>query len=159
MIHYYEVSQRSSVNAIDNALECIDRFDEKLEYLQKKYKCDSPYVFNSFARGLEFSNLWFKDYPFHLDTKNEFKISSGKYKHGYEARPRKANKNFYKDFMSGMNDANYKKLCLVLFGHDNQKNTNIEFKKVDDKYYISTKYDLVLGYREITATEYIKAME
>lgn len=150
---YFEITDAESVAKIDAALKPIHDFDEKLYALQKQYAADKPYVFNSLDRGLEFSFLWFKSYPLHLDTEKEFKVSSEKYKTGYELRPRKSNKKFYTEFMSGLTGVNYKNLKITLFG-DEKCRPSISYMKKDDVYYIDSTMDIVLAYRELTASEY-----
>lgn len=151
---YFIVSDSNIVACIDYALMKVNKFDEKLHSLQKKYKADKPMVFNSIDRGLEFSNLWFKDYPIHLDTKNEFKISTEKHKQGYEARPRKTNKKFYDKFMEDMIGVDYKQLVKVLFGTDTSIRLELEFTVIDHKYIISCSKDLNVKCQEITGSEY-----
>ena len=156
MIKYFEVSDKDSINKINEALKPINNFDEKLHKLQKKYKADKPYVFNSIDRGLDFSYLYFEKYPMHLDTKKEFKISSEKYKTGWEVRPRKSNKKFYAEFMQGMENVDYKELQQVLFGEIPKGRLKIEYTYRDEKWYLASSHDIVLGYKELTGTEYQK---
>ena len=51
---YFEITDAESVAKLDKALEPINTFDSKLHALQKKYGADTPYVFNSLDRGIEF---------------------------------------------------------------------------------------------------------
>lgn len=150
---YFEITDADSVAKIDAAMKPIHDFDEKLHALQKKYGADKSYVFNSLDRGLEFSYLWFEKYPTHLDTKKEFKVSSEKYKTGYELRPRKSNKKFYSEFMNGLTDVTYSSLKVVLFA-DEKCRPSISYTKKGDVYYIDSTKDIVLAYRELTASEY-----
>lgn len=153
---YFEVTDKESVAKLDLALKPICDFDEKLHALQKKYSANKPYVFNSLDRGLEFSCFWFENYPLHLDTEKEFKVSSEKYKTGWEVRPRKGNKRFYSEFMKGLEGANYTALKIALF--DNEKcRPSISYIKKDNAYYIDSTMDIVLGYRELTASQYIES--
>lgn len=155
---YFKVSKIENVEKIDNALLSIDKFDDKLKFLQEAYKADKPYVFNSLDRGIEFSNLWFENYPFHLDTKTEFKLSKEKYKTGYEARPRKTNKKFYKDFMKDLVGANYHKLKLVLFGVGDIR-ASIEYTKTNNEYYVMSSTKIIIESTEITASQYMDAIK
>lgn len=155
---YFEISSAKCVAKIDQALKPIYAFDEKLHALQKKYGADKPYVFNSLERGLEFSYLWFESYPLHLNTKDEFKVSSEKYKTGYELRPRKSNKKFYSEFMQDMQNVDYSELKSVLFG-GNKHRLSISYLKKGDVYYIESDTDILLSYRELTGTQYKKAVE
>lgn len=150
---YFEITDAESAAKIDAAMKPIHDFDEKLHALQKQYAADKPYVFNSLDRGLEFSYLWFENYPFHLDTENEFKVSSDKYKTGYVLRPRKSNKKFYNEFMNGLTGVNYNNLKAVLFA-DEKCRPSISYIKKGDVYYIDSTMDIVLAYRELTASEY-----
>lgn len=154
MIKYFEISDKDSINKINEALKPINDFDEKLHKLQKKYKADKPYVFNSIDRGLDFSYLYFEKYPIHLDCEKEFKISSEKYRTGWEVRPRKSNKKFYAEFMKDMENVDYKQLQQVLFGEILKGRIKIEYTYRDDKWYILSSRDIVLGYKELTGTEY-----
>jgi hypothetical protein len=150
---YFEISDKESVAKLDEALKPLQAFDEKLYALQKKYKVDTPFVFHSLDRGMDFSCLWFKDFPTHLDTKNEFKISSEKGKEGFEARPRKANKKFYAEFYQGLENATYTAFKLALFGDSNVR-PSIEYLKKDQSYFISSSRDIVLPNTELTASQY-----
>lgn len=155
---YFEIKDVESVAKIDNAIDKISRFDEKLYSLQKKYGSDKTYVFNSIDFGIEFSCLWFEEYPRHLDTKNNFKISCEKHKKGWEVRPRKANKKFYSEFMSDLVGADYSDLKLVLFGEKDCR-PNISYLKKDDAYYIDSTIEIVVPCRELIASEYKKLTE
>ncbi|MEG0132180.1 MAG: hypothetical protein RR677_11995 [Acinetobacter sp.] len=150
---YFEVTDAESVAKLDEALEPINTFDSKLHALQKKYGADKPYVFNSLDRGLEFSYFWFESYPLHLDTEKEFKVSSEKYKTGWEIRPRKSNKKFYSEFMEGLEGVNYNGLKVVLFNNKKCR-PSISYTKRDDAYYIDSTMDIVLAYKELTASQY-----
>lgn len=155
---YFEISDAESIAKIDAALNPILNFDEKLLALKNKYKADQTFVFNSIDRGLEFSYLWFKDYPLHIDTLNEFKVSSEKYKTGYGLRPRKSNKKFYSEFMKDLEDVDYSALKLALFG-DIKCRPSISYSKRNGLYYIDSTLDLVVGYKELTASQYIELIE
>lgn len=150
---YFEISDQESTSKIDEALQPITTFDQKLYVLQQKYGADNPLVFNSLEGGLSFSCLWFKEYPEHLDTKNEFKVSKGKNNEGYEVRPRKSNKDFYAEFSKDLEDAYYNALMLVLFGDENTSHS-ITYTKKNESYFISSSKSIVLPNRELTATEY-----
>lgn len=150
---YFEITDAESVAKLDEALKPINTFDSKLHALQKKYGADTPYVFNSLDRGLEFGYFWFEKYPLHLDTEKEFKVSSEKYKTGYELRPRKSNKKFYSEFMEGLEGVNYNDLKAVLF--NNQKcRPSISYTKKDNAYYIDSTVSIVLPHKELTASQY-----
>ena len=60
---YFEITNAESVAKLDEALKPINTFDSKLHALQKKYGADTPYVFNSLDRGIEFSCFWFEKQP------------------------------------------------------------------------------------------------
>ena len=150
---YFEITDAESVVKLDEALKPIHTFDSKLHTLQKKYGADKPYVFNSLDRGLEFSYFWFEKYPLHLDTEKEFKVSSEKYKTGYELRPRKSNKKFYSEFMEGLEGVNYSKLKEVLFNTEKRR-TSISYMKKDNAYYIDSTVNIVLPHKELTASQY-----
>lgn len=150
---YFEITDAESVAKIDEVLKPIHTFDSKLHALQKKYGADKPYVFNSLDRGLEFGYFWFEKYPLHLDIEKEFKVSSEKYKTGWEVRPRKSNKKFYSEFMEGLEGVSYKALKIALF--DNEKSRpSISYTKIDNAYYIDSTMDIVLAYKELTASQY-----
>ena len=150
---YFEITDKDAVSKIDDALKPINTFDEKLLAVQKKYGADAPFVFNSIEGGLSFSCLWFKQYPEHLDTKSEFKVSKGKNNEGYELRPRKSNKDFYSEFSKDLEDASYKPLMLALFG-DEKESHCLLYSKKENAYFISSTANILLPYRELTATEY-----
>ena len=150
---YFEITDAESVAKINAAMKPIHDFDEKLHALQKKYVADKPYVFNSLDHGLEFSYLWFEAYPLHLNTEREFKVSIEKYKTGYELRPRKSNKKFYSEFMSGLTGVSYNNLKAVLFG-DEECRPSLSYMKKGNVYYIDSTMDIALAYRELTASEY-----
>ncbi|QCS11844.1 hypothetical protein E3H47_04620 [Acinetobacter radioresistens] len=150
---YFEISDAESVAKIDEALLPIHAFDSKLHALQEKYGADKPYVFNSLDRGLEFSFFWFEQYPVHLDTEKEFKVSTEKYQTGYELRPRKSNKKFYSEFMKDLERVNYKALKIALFNNEKCR-PSISYLKKDGIYYIDSTMDIVLAYKELTASQY-----
>ena len=150
---YFEITDAKSVAKIDEALNPIHTFDSKLHALRKKYGADKPYVFNSLDRGLEFGYFWFENYPMHLDCEKEFKVSSEKYKTGWEVRPRKSNKKFYSEFMEGFDGVNYDALKVALFGK-NKCRPSISYMKKDDAYYVDSTMDIVLAYKELTASQY-----
>lgn len=159
MKFYFEISTKRAVELIDDALIKINTFDEKLLQLKNKYKSDKEHVFNSLDRGLEFSNLWFKNYPMHLDCEKEFKITSEKWKDGWEIRPRKGNKKFYAEFIKGMEGVNYNDLKEALFGGVIKARFSLEYTKVNDKYFISCSEMILLPHKEITASQYKKSIE
>ncbi|MBB4836884.1 hypothetical protein [Acinetobacter schindleri] len=150
---YFEITDAKSVAKLDKALEPINTFDSKLHALQKKYGADTPYVFNSLDRGLEFGYFWFEKYPLHLDTEKEFKVSSEKYKTGYELRPRKSNRKFYSEFMEGLEGVNYNSLKAVLFNNEKCR-PSISYTKKDNAYYIDSTVSIVLPHKELTASQY-----
>lgn len=157
MNYYFEISDKDAVIAIDNALLPINSFDKKLRELKEKYKSDKEMIFNSYDRGLSFSCLAFSDYPWHLDTRNEFKVSAVRHVTCYqwEARPRKANKKFYKEFMEDLDDCLYVNFKQVLYGPIGYNSRrSIEYTKIDNFYYISSSLPIILPHRELTATQY-----
>ena len=133
---YFEITDAESVAKIDAAMKPIHDFDEKLHALQKKYVADKP-----------------EAYPLHLNTEREFKVSIEKYKTGYELRPRKSNKKFYSEFMSGLTGVSYNNLKAVLFG-DEKCRPSLSYTKKGSVYYIDSTMDIALAYRELTASEY-----
>lgn len=163
---YFEISDKDSVEKIKSTLEGQERFYKKLDELEKRYSAETSLIFHTLQRGLSFSCLWFKqEDKDNIDT-SLFKVtysvrnkSTGEY--GHEARPRKSNKKFYAEFMTGIEDVTYLELCKVLFDVDRIPfgGLGIEFKKSNDKYYFSINRDIVLPYREITATEYKTATD
>ena len=159
MQSYFEINKKQIVELIDEALMPINDFDLKLSQLKLKYKSDKEHVFNSLDRGLEFSNLWFEKYPMHLDCEKDFKITSEKWKDGWEIRPRKGNKKFYAEFMKNMENINYNELKQVLFGGVIKARFSMEYTKVGDKYYIACGEMIVLPHKELTASQYKKAIE
>ena len=150
---YFEITNAESVAKLDEALKPINTFDSKLHALQKKYGADTPYVFNSLDRGLEFSCFWFEKYPLHLDTEKEFKVSSEKYKTGWEIRPRKSNKKFYSEFMEGLEGVNYNGLKAILFNNEKCR-PSISYTKRGNAYYIDSTVSIVLPHKELTASQY-----
>ena len=161
---YFEVSDKNSVDKIKQALLGQSEFYKNLDAREKKYGAETSLIFHTLQRGLSFSCLWFKQEDKDKIDNTLFKItpnvrnkSTGEY--GHEARPRKTNKKFYAEFMDGIEDFSYLGLCKVLFDIDRipYGSLGIEFKERDDKYYFSINRDIVLGYREITATEYKNA--
>lgn len=155
---YFEISDSEAVAKLDKALKPAELFDEKLYTLQVKYKVDTPYVFNSLDRGLEFSCFWFKEYPLHLDTEKEFKISTEKHKPGYEIRPRLSNKKFCAEFFKDMQNVTYDELKMILYG-DKHIRPTIEFLKVGDAYYLASNANILLPNKELTASQYTAALE
>lgn len=158
---YFEVSESSAVEKINDALKAQKLFYDRLNNLEKKYGAETSLIFHSLQTGLRFSALWFnQDDKDKIDESlfkvkyNERNKSNGDY--GHEARPRKANKKFYREFMDGINDVSYLDLCKLLFNVDRIPfgGLGIEYKHVNGKYYFSINRDIVLPYREITATEY-----
>lgn len=161
---YFEVSNKESVDKIKQALLGQSNFYEALDKLEKKYGAETSLIFHTLQHGLSFSCLWFKQEDKDKIDQSLFKItysvrnkSTGEY--GHEVRPRKTNKKFYAEFMDGVSDFSYLELCKVLFNVDSipYGGLGIEFKERDDKYYFSTNRDIVLEYRELTATEYKNA--
>lgn len=161
---YFEVSNKESVDKIKQSLLGQSIFYESLDKLEKKYGAETSLIFHSLQTGLRFSCLWFKQEDKDKIDTSLFKVvysvrnkSTGEY--GHEARPRKTNKKFYAEFMQGIEDFSYLELCKVLFNVDRIPfgGLGIEFKQRDDKYYFSINRDIVLDYREITATEYKNA--
>lgn len=150
---YFKITDSRSIAKLDEALKPIQVFDEKLHALQKQYAADTPFVFNSLDRGLEFSYLWFEEFPHHLDTQNEFKVSTEKNKSGYELRPRKSNKKFYAEFMADLENVNYNAFKLALFGTERIR-PSIEYLKKDQVYFISSTANIVLPCKELTASQY-----
>jgi len=158
---YFEVSNKESVDKIKQSLLGQSIFYESLDKLEKKYGAETSLIFHSLQTGLGFSCLWLKHEDKDKIDTSLFKLvysvrnkSTGEY--GHEARPRKTNKKFYAEFMDGIGDFSYLDLCKVLFNVDRIPfgGLGIEFKQRDDKYYFSINRDIVLDYREITATEY-----
>lgn len=158
---YFEVSDKNSVDKIKSALVGQANFYEALDKLEKKYGAETSLIFHTLQHGLIFSCLWFKQEDKDKIDTNLFKVtysvrnkSTGEY--GHEVRPRKANKKFYAEFMKGIEDFSYLELCKVLFNVDRIPfgGLGIEYKERDDKYYFSINRDIVLPYKEITASQY-----
>lgn len=158
---YFEVSDKNSVDKIKSALVGQANFYEALDKLEKKYGAETSLIFHTLQRGLSFSCLWFKQEDKDKIDTNLFKVtynvrnkSTGEY--GHEVRPRKANKKFYAEFMQGIGDFSYLEFCRVLFNVDHipYGGLGIEYKERDDKYYFSINRDIVLPYKEITASQY-----
>lgn len=161
---YFEVSDKESFNKIKAALEPQKVFYEKLDLLEKQYQAETSLVFHSLQTGLRFSCLWFKQEDKENIDLSLFKVTysvrnknTGEY--GHEARPRKTNKKFYADFMDGINDVSYLELCKVLFNVDRVSfgGLDIAFKERGDKFYFSINRDIVLAYKELTASQYSAA--
>lgn len=161
---YFEVSDKEAVDKIKQSLAGQYNFHEALSKLEKKYGAETSLIFHTLSCGLSFSCLWFKQEDKDKIDTNLFKVtysvrnkSTGEY--GHEVRPRKTNKKFYAEFMKGIEDFSYLELCKAIFNVDRIPfgSLEIEFKKREDKYYFATNRDIVLGYREITATEYKNA--
>lgn len=161
---YFEVSDKESVNKIKKALKPQSDFYEKLDSLEKKYEAETSLIFHSLQTGLRFSALWFKQEDKEKIDTSLFKITysvrnktTGEY--GHEARPRKTKKKFYTEFMHGINDVSYLELCNILFNVERIPfgGLGIEFKERDDKFYFSANRDIVLPYKELTATQYSEA--
>lgn len=155
---YFKISDSGSVAQLDNALKPIHAFDEKLYALQQQYRADTPFVFNSLDRGLDFSCLWFKEFPHHLDTKTEFKVSPNKEKTGYDVRPRKSNKKFYSEFIKDLENVHYEALKLALFGNTDGR-SGIEYLKKDQEYFVSSSANIILPNIELTFTEYSNSVQ
>ena len=158
---YFEVSDKEAVSKIKESLEPQKNFYKKLDELEKKYGAETSLIFHSLQTGLRFSALWFNQKDKDKIDTSLFKVTysvrnkaAGEY--GHEVRPRKTNKKFYSEFMDGINDVNYLGLCKILFNVDRVPfgGLGIEFKEVGDKYYFSINRDIVLPYRELTATQY-----
>lgn len=159
---YFEVSDKEAVDKIEQSLAGQYNFHEALSKLEKKYGAETSLIFHTLSCGLSFSCLWFKQEDKDKIDTNLFKVtysvrnkSTGEY--GHEVRPRKTNKKFYAEFMKGIEDFSYSEFTKLLFGEVIKYGLEIEFKKREDKYYFATNRDIVLGYREITATEYKNA--
>lgn len=161
---YFEVSDKNSVDKIKQALLGQSEFYKNLDAREKKYGAETSLIFHTLQRGLSFSCLWFKQEDKDKIDNTLFKItpnvrnkSTGEY--GHEARPRKANKKFYTEFMKGIEDFSYLEFCKVILGVNEipYGGLGIEFKERDDKYYFAINRDIVVAYREITASEYDKA--
>lgn len=160
---YFEVSEKDVVDKIKECLKPRKDFYAKLDVLEKKYGAETSLIFHSLQTGLRFSALWFKQEDKEKIDTSLFKVtysvrnkSTGEY--GHEVRPRKTNKKFYSEFMTGINDVSYLELCKLLFNVDRIPfgGLGIEFKEVDDKYYFSINRDIALPYRELTATQYMQ---
>lgn len=155
---YFKISESEAVAKLDQTLKPTEIFDEKLYVLQKKYNVDTPYVFNSLDRGLDFGYFWYKEYPEHLDLEKEFKISTEKNKPGFEVRPRKSNKKFCAEFFQDLEGVTYEDFKLALYGNTKIR-PNIVFLKVGDSYYLSSNANIILPHKELTATQFEKAMK
>src|SRR5690606_31557595 len=131
---YFKVSNKDCVEKINESLKAQADFYNKLDELEKKYGAETSLVFHTLSRGLSFSALWFKQEDKDKIDTDLFKItygvrnkSTGEY--GHEARPRKAKKKFYAEFMDGIQDFSYADFCKVLFGLDRiPYGVSIEYK-------------------------------
>ena len=162
---YFEVSDKDVVAKIKESLAPQEKFYKKLNDLERKYGAETSLVFHSLQTGLRFSCLWFKSEDKDKIDTSLFKVTydvrdkSGEY--GHEVRPRKANKKFYADFMDGIHDVGYLDLCKILFNVDRIPfgGLGIEFKEIGGNYYFSINRDIVVPYRELTATQYREIAE
>ena len=159
---YFKVDKPVIVAMIRESLEGQETFYKNLTKLEEKYGAETSHIFHSLQGGLSFSCLWFKvEDKEKIDT-SLFKItysvrnSSGEY--GHEARPRKANKKFYAEFMQGIEDFSYLEFCKILFDVERiPYHVGIEFKERKDCYYIFVNRKIVIPHTEITATQYKEA--
>lgn len=159
MQKYYQITDAEQVQKIRESLSKRYAFYDRLDELEKKYGAETSMIFHSLQRGISFSCLWFKDADRDkIDTKL-FKVtwsvrnkSNGEY--GHEVRPRKANKKFYADFMSGLEDFSYLAFCKILFNIDRPPNASIEFIDHDDYFLVSADLDLAIPHIELTASQY-----
>lgn len=159
---YFEVSDKNAVEQLKKSLEGQKRFYKAIDEKEKQYGAETSLVFHTLSCGLSFSCLWFKQEDKDKIDTSLFKVTysvrnkeTGEY--GHEARPRKANKKFYAEFMKGIEDFSYSDFTTVLFGKPIKYGLSIEFKERDDKFYFSINRDIVLGCKELTATQYKNA--
>ena len=158
MQKYYEINDPEAVNKIDAALSASNKFDEKLHLVGEQYGADGYGVHNTLSNGKIFHHIWFFDES-KID-KTLFKISKGKPMNGkpiFEARPRKTNKAFYAEFMSDLQHFHYADFTKTLFGQIVRYGADLNFIKIDGKYFISANYDIVLPHTELTASQYENA--
>ena len=158
MQKYYEINDPEAVNKIDSALSASNKFDEKLHLVGEQYSADGYGVHNTLSNGKIFHHIWFFDES-KID-KTLFKISKGKPMNGkpiFEARPRKTNKAFYAEFMSDLQHFHYADFTKTLFGQIVRYGADLNFIKIDGKYFISANYDIVLPHTELTASQYENA--
>lgn len=158
MQKYYEINDPEAVNKIDAALSASNKFDEKLHLVGEQYGADGYGVHNTLSNGKIFHHIWFFDES-KID-KTLFKISKGKPMNGkpiFEARPRKTNKAFYAEFMSDLQHVHYADFTKTLFGQIVRYGADLNFIKIDGKYFISANYDIVLPHTELTASQYENA--
>ena len=158
MQKYYEINDTEAVNKIDAALSASNKFDEKLHLVGEQYGADGYGVHNTLSNGKIFHHIWFFDES-KID-KTLFKISKGKPMNDkpiFEARPRKTNKAFYAEFMSDLQHFHYADFTKTLFGQIVRYGADLNFIKIDGKYFISANYDIVLPHTELTASQYENA--
>lgn len=158
MQKYYEINDTEAVKKIDAALSASNKFDEKLYQVGDQYAADGYGVHNTLSNGKIFHHIWFFDES-KID-KTLFKISKGKPMNGkpvFEARPRKTNKAFYAEFMSDLQHVHYADFTKTLFGQIVRYGADLNFIKIDGKYFISANYDIVLPHTELTASQYENA--
>lgn len=158
MQKYYEINDPEAVNKIDAALSASNKFDEKLHLVGEQYGADGYGVHNTLSNGKIFHHIWFFDES-KID-KTLFKISKGKPMNDkpiFEARPRKTNKAFYAEFMSDLQHFHYADFTKTLFGQIVRYGADLNFIKIDGKYFISANYDIVLPHTELTASQYENA--
>lgn len=161
MDKYFRVVDQEQISLIKVEAEKINSFDRRLLELKEQYKADEMRCFDSIDSGLRFSCMWFKDMPLHLDIKKIFKMSKGySARGGYEIRPRKGNKNFFKSFSSGLEDISYEGLITALIGSYSKYGLNLTYSIGSGDFenvimFKTNKDEVSTPVLEITASEYI----
>lgn len=159
MQKYFKIIDSDSISKIKDCLSGRESFYSHLNDLEKKYGADTSLIFHSFTGGLSFSCLWFKQEDKEKIDTSLFKVSynvRNKYgDYGHEVRPRKSNKKFYNEFMSGLNEFTYNEFSKVVFGMNRAPNIGIEMSDKGDFWLLSTSIDIILPHEELTATQYL----
>lgn len=151
---HFKISDTSVVESIKNSLAALEAFDKRAAYLCACHSADGILTFTSLDNGKRFSALYF-DNVSEIDI-NLFKVAKG-VGGRFKARPRKSNKKFYKDFMTGLDDVDLKPFANLLFG--TFWGIDVVYKWVDDVFYVATDSNLIIPAVEITKDEYYSASE
>lgn len=163
MQKYFKISDFDSIVSIKKSLENRDLFFQNLDELEKNHGAETSLIFHSFTGGLSFSCLWFKQEDKEKIDTSLFKVlynvrnKFGDY--GHEARPRKSNKKFYREFMSGLKEFTYDEFSKLCFGLNSAPNIGIEMSDKGDFWLLSTSIDLILPHEELTATQYLSLIK
>lgn len=150
---FYKVTDSALLPAIKKQLAMRHEIIKKFEQLRVKHNAAFYEFSDSIVFGLRFIGLRFEK-PADFDHGLfKFTISRKGSNSDYLCRPRKANKKFYNEFMSGVTEFDYKLLLDLLFGG---LRANIGFSnKNPNAFYFSVKGVIPTCHCiEVTATEY-----